>query len=79
MRRKLSTFSDTMALMIVLWLCSLPLIGFVILPLFGQPIAMATALALLPILLFICWGICGWHIVKEQHIVKEHLIGEGNE
>jgi len=49
------------------------------LPLFGQPIAMATALALLPILLFICWGICGWHIVKEQHIVKEHLIGEGNE
>jgi hypothetical protein len=36
MRVKLSAFFDTMALMIVLWLCSLPLIALVILPLFGQ-------------------------------------------
>jgi hypothetical protein len=73
MRRKLSTFSDTMALMIVLWLCSLPLIGFVILPLFGRPTAIATALALLPVLLFICWGICGWQLSKNNTLLKSIL------
>jgi hypothetical protein len=24
------------------------------------------ALALLPVLLLICWGICGWHMVKNS-------------
>lgn len=66
MRVKLSVFSDTMALMIVLWLCSLPLIALVILPLFGRTVAFTVALALLPILLLICWGICGWRTVKNS-------------
>lgn len=39
MRVKLSEFSDLMALMIVLYLYSLPLIALVVLPLFGWTIA----------------------------------------
>lgn len=66
MIRKFSVFSDTMALMIVLWLCSLPLIGLVILPLFGHEVALTVALVLLPVLLLICWGVCGWHMVHDN-------------
>lgn len=76
MRHKISAFTDTMALMVVLWLCSLPLIGFIILPLFGRPVAIATALTLLPLLLVVCWGICGWPLVRKH---KEQLTGEDNE
>lgn len=67
MRVKLSVFSDTMALMVVLWLCSLPLIALVVLPLFGRTVAFTTALALLPALLLICWGVCGRHMVDNHH------------
>ncbi len=69
MRVKLSAFSDTMAfaLLIVLWLCSLPLIALVILPLFGRTVAFTVALALLPVLLLVCWGICGWHMTHNRH------------
>lgn len=67
MRVKLSAFSDTMALMIVLWLCSLPLIALVILPLFGRTVAFTVALALLPVLLLVCWGVCGWHMTHDRH------------
>ena len=66
MRRKLSVYVDTMTLIVVLWLCSLPLIGLVVLPLFGRTVAFTVALALLPILLLICWGICGWHVLREH-------------
>lgn len=66
MVRKFSVFSDTMALMIVLWLCSLPLIGLVVLPLLGRTVAFTAALGLLPVLLLICWGICGWHMVNNS-------------
>jgi hypothetical protein len=66
MFRKFAIFSDTMALMIVLWLCSLPLIALVILPLFGRTAAFTVALLLLPILLLFCWGICGWQMLDNR-------------
>jgi hypothetical protein len=66
MRQRFSLNEDTMALTIVLWLCSLPLIGLVVLPLFGQAVAAATAVVLLLIMLPICWGICSWRVVKER-------------
>lgn len=37
MKQENSRYGDTMVLTIVLWICSLPLVGLVILPLFGQP------------------------------------------
>lgn len=66
MFRKFAIFSDTMALMIVLWICSLPLIALVILPLFGRTAAFTVALLLLPILLLFCWGICGRQMLNNR-------------
>lgn len=50
--------SETMALFLVLWLCSLVAVGLIVAPLFGPNVAGAVALALLVTLLAICWGIC---------------------
>lgn len=66
MRQKLSRYKDTIALTIVLWLCSLLLVGLVVLPLFGRVVAASTAVGLLLVLLFVCWGICGWRVVQER-------------
>jgi hypothetical protein len=66
MSEKLKLNGETMALIIVLWLCSLPLIGLVVLPLFGRTVAATTAVGLLVIMLFVCWGICGWRVAKER-------------
>lgn len=58
MREKLKLHADAMAITIVLWLCSLPLIALLILPLFGPAAALWTALALLVVFLVLCWGVC---------------------
>ena len=54
----------TMALTLVLWLCSLVLVGLIVLPLFGAQIAFVAAAALLLAALAVCWGICTYHIDK---------------
>jgi hypothetical protein len=66
MRQKLNRYEDTIALTIVLWLCSLVLIGLVVLPWFGRVVAASTAVGLLLVLLLICWGICGWRVIQER-------------
>jgi putative effector of murein hydrolase LrgA (UPF0299 family) len=66
MKQENSRYGDTMVLTIVLWICSLPLVGLVILPLFGRTVAAYTIVGLLILFLLICWGICGWHVVKER-------------
>jgi hypothetical protein len=66
MGKKFGLNGETMALTIVLWLCSLPLIRLVVLPLFGRTAAATTALALLVIMLIVCWSICGWHVLKKR-------------
>ena len=66
MNQKYDRYVDTLALAIVLWLCSLLLVGLVILPLFGWAVAVYTAVGFLVLFLFICWGICGWQVVKER-------------
>lgn len=58
MNKKLDLPTDTMALSLVLWLCSLPLIALLVLPFFGPGAALSTALALLVIFLALCWGVC---------------------
>lgn len=50
--------SETMATTLVVWLCSLVVIGLVITPLFGARVAGWTALGLLVALLVGCWAIC---------------------
>ncbi|HKZ86643.1 MAG TPA: hypothetical protein VJ793_23675 [Anaerolineae bacterium] len=64
MFRWLDTHFDQMALTIVVWLCSLPLIVLIVLPLFGLEAAAVAALALLIIALVMCWSICAWKVFK---------------
>jgi hypothetical protein len=66
MNQKYDRYVDTLALAIVLWLCSLLLVGLVILPLFGWVVAVYTAVGFLALFLFLCWGICGWQVIKER-------------
>jgi hypothetical protein len=53
----------TMALTIVLWLCSLILIGLVVAPLFGAKVAWIVAIGLLVAFLVLCWGVCAYRLV----------------
>jgi hypothetical protein len=62
----LTGFSETMALTLVVWLCSLLLVGLVIFPLFGSKVALATGLGLLIALLAVCWGVCGYHAANNR-------------
>ncbi|GIV80276.1 hypothetical protein FKZ61_007720 [Litorilinea aerophila] len=60
------TSSETMAILLVIWLCSLVAIGLIVTPLFGARVAGATAVSLLVALLLLCWGLCltgysHWH------------------
>ena len=58
----------TMALTIVLWLCSLVLVGLVIAPLFGSQVAWIVAIGLLVVFLALCWGVCAYRLVgHNQH------------
>lgn len=53
----LPTF-DTLALVFVVWFCSLPLIFLVIMPLLGFKMGLGLALAFLLLMIFSCWGVC---------------------
>lgn len=58
-------YSEDMALTLVLWLCSLPLVGLVVVPFFGLKVAAVVAVALFFAAMAVCWGICGWKVVKD--------------
>ena len=59
MFNQLGVGSDRMALSLMLWLCSLPLLALLI-PLLGlRVVGLATLLWLL-VVATVCWGICGW-------------------
>ena len=64
MFRRIGFHSEEMALALFLWLCSLPLVAFIVMPLFGRTVAAIVALALFFVAMAICWGICTWKIVK---------------
>ena len=64
MFRKFSLHSDDMALALVLWLCTLPLVGLLIVPFFGLKVGAIVAVALFIAAMVICWGICGWKTFK---------------
>ncbi len=64
MLKKLHFDIGDMALALTMWLCLLPIIGFVAIPLFGLRSAAAIALAVFFVMMAICWGICGTQALK---------------
>jgi hypothetical protein len=62
--RRFGFHSDEMLLAFAVWLCSLPLIALIVIPFLGLGMTGMIALALLIVLLAICWGMCGWKIMK---------------
>jgi len=64
MSRRFGFHPDEMLLAFMVWLCSLPLIALILIPFWGLGVMSMIALALLIILLAICWGMCGWKIIK---------------
>lgn len=60
--RGIGSHADTMVLALVLWLCSLPLVVFIVAPLLGLTAAAAVALAVFFVALVVCWRICTWEV-----------------
>lgn len=53
-----------MALAIIVWMCTLPLVGILILPFFGLEMSLLIAAGLLIAALVVCWGVCSWKIFQ---------------
>lgn len=64
MLNRLNRHFDDMILAVVVWLCTLPLVGLFFFPFWGMEISLLIAIGLLIALLIICWGICDWKIFK---------------
>ncbi len=61
-----SDHGSTMGLTLLVWLCALPLILLVATPLWGWKVAGLAALALLLILLPVCWVICTFRVQQRR-------------
>ncbi len=57
-------YSEDMALILVIWVCTLPLVTIIVAPLFGSRVALISDLLLLVLMMGVCWSICGWKLVK---------------
>lgn len=64
MLRRLSIDSGDMALALVLWLCSLPLVALIVVPFFGLRVGAIVAVVLFFAAMAICWGVCGWKVYQ---------------
>jgi len=60
MFRKLAHHIDDIALAVVVWMCTLPLVAVFVLPFFGLRVGLLVSAGLLIIILAICWRICSW-------------------
>ncbi len=49
---------DTMALILAVWICTLPFIALVVVPMFGTPVGIGVAVALLILSMVVCWVLC---------------------
>jgi len=65
MLRQFASHFDDMALAIILWICTLPLVGLLVVPFFGLKVGLVTAAALFITAMVICWGICGWKVFRD--------------
>jgi hypothetical protein len=50
---------------LTLWLCTLPLVAFVVLLFWGSRAALVSAMVLLVAMLFICWMLCNVRPLEE--------------
>lgn len=64
MFEKFKSGLDDMALAFIIWMCTLPLVGLLVVPFFGLKVGLIVAAALFIAAMIICWGICSWKIVK---------------
>lgn len=71
MLRRLGFDSGDMALALVLWLCSLPLVALLVVPFIGLKLGAIVAVVLFLAAMAICWGACGWKVyqsyTKDSH------------
>lgn len=65
-------YSEDMALALIIWICTLPLVAFVFVPLLGTRVAGFTALALFIIIMAACWGVCGWKLARKTKEDHQH-------
>ncbi len=65
-------YSEDMAFALIIWICTLPLVAFLIAPLLGTRIAGLTALALFIVIMAICWGVCGWKVAHGEQEKHQH-------
>jgi hypothetical protein len=65
MLRRFASHFDDMALAITIWMCTLPLVGLLVVPFFGLKVGLVAAAALFIAAMVICWGICGWKVFRE--------------
>ena len=65
MLRRFAGHFDDMALAIIIWMCTLPLVGLLVVPFFGLKVGLVAAAALFIAVIVICWGICGWKVFRE--------------
>ncbi len=64
MLEKFKSGLDDMAVAITIWLCTLPLVGLLVVPFFGLKVGLFVAAALFIVAIVVCWGICSWKIFK---------------
>lgn len=65
MLKRLTVHFDDMVLAIAVWMCSLPLVGLLVIPLLGLKASLVVAATLFIIVVIICRGICGWKIFRK--------------
>ena len=65
MLRRFASHFDDMALAIIIWMCTLPLVGLLVVPFFGLKVGLVVAAALFITAMVICWGICSWKLFRE--------------
>lgn len=66
MFRRLGIHSDEMAVALVVWLCTLPFLGLLMVPRFGLATAGVAALLILIALMIVCWGMCGRELLRKR-------------
>lgn len=70
MAKKLRIDLGDMAIALAVWFCTLPIIGFIAIPLLGRQQAVIIAIAAFFLIMAICWGSCG---VKQYKALSRDL------
>lgn len=65
MLKRLRSHLDDMMVAFLIWMCTLPLVGLLVVPFFGWRVGLAVAGALFIAVMAICWGICGWKFFRQ--------------